>query len=402
MNTALTERDSRIDFIRGFFILMMCVDHFGFLLQTIGNNAAAKVYTYNSIGWSSGAEFFVFFSGYVIAIVYSKTLAARGFWRLQLRAAHRGWELYVRNGLVFLLVLALVPLLFSGDAKLLHATQLDVAADYGVGAILAFMRLAYMPTYLEVLPLYMVLMAVAPAFLLLHARSRWLPIAVSGAVWLAVQFFPWLNFYSPSPWHFNPLAWQFVFFIGMWLAKEFPLTQFDRTQQVRKVAIVVSVLGLCTVLKLIDKADVVLPLIGVVDIPGHAKPNVEPLRLLHFLLVIYLIGVAMPSNEWVRKRLLTRGVAQVGTHSLDCFSTSIVLGYLTAGVFSLTQRGTLEYFVLEAVNVFGIVLAAFWFQWLKTPPWRSPPGGQPQSHGSRPAVSVSAPATGFAGAVRHG
>ncbi len=68
------ERDTRIDFLRGAFILMMVVDHFGHLLSLIGSNAQAKIYTYQSIGWSSAAEFFVFFSGYVIATVYSKTM----------------------------------------------------------------------------------------------------------------------------------------------------------------------------------------------------------------------------------------------------------------------------------------------------------------------------------------
>lgn len=375
MSTPVTERDSRIDFIRGFFILMMCVDHLGHLMQIIGNNAAAKVYTYNSIGWSTGAEFFVFFSGYVIATVYSKSVLSRGFFRTQLRGLHRGWELYVRNGLVFLLVLALVYLLFPGNEGLLKSTRLNLAGEYGGSLIMSFMTFAYFPTYLEVLPLYMVLMAVAPAFVYMHARSRWIPISVSAAVWLIVQFHPTLNFHTPGAWHFNPFAWQFVFFLGMWVAKEFPLTQFDRSHQGRKVTIVLSVLALCAVLKLMDKSDVILPFIGALDIPGHGKPNVEPLRLAHFLLVVYLIGIAMPPNEWIKSHIATRGVARVGTHSLDCFSTSIVLCYLIAGVFSLTGRGTAEYFVLQVINTLVIVLLAFWFQWIKTPPWRAPPGG---------------------------
>ncbi|WP_326533358.1 OpgC domain-containing protein [Pseudorhodoferax sp.] len=373
--SSASQRDSRIDFLRGFFILSMCVDHLGYLLQVIGNQAAAKVYTYQSLGWSSAAEFFVFFSGYVIATVYSRTLAARGFARTQLRGLHRSWELYVRNGLVFLLVLALVPWLFAGSTGLLQGTRLNLAEGHGAQVVLAFMRFDYFPTFLEVLPLYMVLMAVAPAFLWLQARLRWLPIALSAALWLAVQADPGLNFHTPGAWHFNPLAWQFVFFLGVWIAAELPLDRVDRAQRGRKLALALALLAACTLLKGLDKAGTVLPLVGALDIPGTGKTDMQPLRLLHFLLVLWLIALAMPSNDWVRGHALARGVARVGTHSLDCFCASIVGCYLLAGVFALSARGTPAYFALQAINVFGIVLLACWFQWLKTPPWRAPPAG---------------------------
>lgn len=391
MSTSTIERDTRIDFIRGVFILMMCVDHFGFLVSLIGSNAHAKMYTYNSIGWSSGAEFFVFFSGYVIATVYSRTMAGPGFWKTQLRAGHRAWELYVRNAFIWVLALAMMHWLFNGDAALLAATQISRAGSYPDAGILAFMTLRYAPTYFEVLPLYMTLMLLAPGYLWLHARSRFGAIGLSALVWGAVQLHPRLNFYSDQgAWNFNPFAWQFVFFLGMWFAKELPLTTFNRDHRLRKAALLVGVLALCAVLKLLDKADVVLPLIGTIDIPGHAKPNVEPLRLAHFLLVIYLVGLVMPSNDWVKQRWLTRGVALVGTHSLDCFCFSILLGYASAGLFSTTPRGTLEYFVLVAVNLFGLVLAAFWFTWLKTPPWRPPSGDAPKESAPPQPVPTAA------------
>lgn len=374
-SAAASERDSRIDFLRGFFILSMCIDHLGFLLQGVGYNTALKVYTYQSIGWSSAAEFFVFFSGYVIATVYSRSLATRGFFRTQLRGLHRGWELYVRNGLIFLLVLAFIPWAFPQSEGLMSFSRLQLAPEYGDKVVLAFMRFEYFPAFLEVLPLYMVLMAVAPAFLYLHMRSRWVPILLSGMLWLAVQFMPALNFRTPGAWHFNPLAWQFVFFLGVWFAKERPLASFDRSNQVRKVLAALCLLTLCSALKAMDKVNLSLPLIGAIDIPWHGKTNVEPLRLLHFLLVVWFIAVAMPSNGWIRSHALPRGVARVGTHSLDCFSASIVSCYVLAGLFSWSGRGATEYFMVQAVNVFGMVLIAVWFQWIKTPPWRTPPGG---------------------------
>lgn len=386
------ERDSRIDFLRGFFILSMSLDHLGHLLQNIGNLSTAKVYTYQSLGWSSAAEFFVFFSGYVVASVYSRSMAARGFWRTELRGVHRAWELYGRNGLVFLLVMLLVPLLFPGNAALLHSTRLDLAENFGARVAFEFMRFAYLPTFLEVLPLYMVLMVAAPVFLYLHRLSRWLPLAVSVAIWLAVQFDPSLNFRTPGGWHFNPLAWQFIFVLGLWLAREMPLSEFDRTHQARKLALVLGLLVACTLLKAVDKAGIALPLVGPIEIPGTGKTNMQPIRLLHFLLVVWLIAIAMPSNAWIRRHVVTRGVARVGTHSLDCFCASIVLCYLLAGVFSWTGRGTSAYFAVQAANMVTIILLAFWFQWLKTPPWRSPPGGTGRAVAASPSGGAVRPA----------
>lgn len=378
MSALPKERDTRIDFIRGVFILMMVADHFGYLLSLIGSNAQAKVYTYNSIGWSSGAEFFVFFSGYVIATVYSKTMNEAGFWKAQLRSTHRAWELYARNALVFMLALAMMRWLFDGNTALYAATQLDRAARLPDNGILAFMSLQYAPTYLEVLPLYMQLLLFTPIFLWLHARSRVASIVLSALLWLLVQLKAPLGLdVLAVRGTFNPWAWQFLFFLGMWFAKECPLTTFDRSHAQLKVAVLLGVLALCTVVKLIDKSNLVLPVLGAIDVPGHAKPDLEPLRLAHFLLVVYLIGVVLPANDWVKQRLLTRGIAQVGTHSLDCFCFSILLNYATAGLFSMTPRGTLEYFVLQLVNVGGVVAAAFFFSWLKTPPWRPQPVPRP-------------------------
>lgn len=377
MTQPSTGRDTRIDFIRGIFIVMMAADHFGYLASLIGTHAKAKVFTYNSIGWSTGAEFFVFFSGYVIATVYSKTLAEQGFWKAQLRAGHRAWELYARNALVFMLATALVAGLCADTPSLLAATQIDKGLARPDGGITAFMAFQYAPTYLEVLPMYMALMLAAPAFLLLHARHATAAIAGSAAIWLAVQAWPALNFYRGEvAWNFNPFAWQFVFFLGMWFAKEKPLTSFSRRHRRTRLALCLAVLAACSLLKWLDKAGVALPLVGTLSIPWHAKPNVEPVRLLHFLLVIYIVGLLMPGNEVVRRFWISRQVAKVGTHSLDCFCLSILVGYATAAAFAAGARDTPAYFACVAVNIGALLLAANFFGWIKTPPWKS---GRPRA-----------------------
>jgi hypothetical protein len=82
------------------------------------------------------------------------------------------------------------------------------------------------------------------------------------------------------------------------------------------------------------------------------------------------------------------------THSLDCFCFTLLLGYASAGLFSISARGTLEYIVLVAVDLTGLVLAAFWFGWLTTPPCRTAMGDAvktPAAHA--PATTVRWPAS---------
>jgi hypothetical protein len=74
-----------------------------------------------------------------------------------------------------------------------------------------------MPLNMNVLPLYVVVLAVSPAVLWLLRKMPALALALVATVYAAANLFG-LNFPS-SPhgyWYFNPLAWQFLFVLGAW------------------------------------------------------------------------------------------------------------------------------------------------------------------------------------------
>jgi hypothetical protein len=71
--------------------------------------------------------------------------------------------------------------------------------------------------YLNILPMYAVLLLVTPALLWLGLRRPRLLLALSVLVWLLTGLREWNlpNFPNPGGWFFNPLAWQLIFVIGL-------------------------------------------------------------------------------------------------------------------------------------------------------------------------------------------
>ena len=78
------------------------------------------------------------------------------------------------------------------------------------------MTLTYVPNYFDILPMYLVVLAMMPLVVALGRVSRGAVAALVLSVWGAAQAGwnlpaePW----SDRPWFFNPLGWQLVFFTG--------------------------------------------------------------------------------------------------------------------------------------------------------------------------------------------
>ena len=87
-------------------------------------------------------------------------------------------------------------------------------------ALVQALTLQFQPAFMDILPLYVVLLAVLP-FVLAGFRS-WPAVRcfVSFALWLAVQFdnrFALSAYPGPDRvWYLNPFAWQALFLLGAW------------------------------------------------------------------------------------------------------------------------------------------------------------------------------------------
>ena len=385
-------RDLGIDLIRGVGILMIAVDHLaGVVVRLELPGTVNPFVSWTRLGWSSAAEFFVFFSGYLIGVVYLQTLRQRGLAMTYARAMHRCWQIYAANVLTLCLVLLLLHDGMFANQQLDRFVSLSALGDGdALTGLVRFLALQTAPTFFEILQLYVIFLLAAPLVLLLARRSAAAAIAGSVALWLAVQVDPSFNLLR---WNFNPYAWQLVFVLGMvvgmggWFGKLRSMT--SRWTSRRSLLIGTgTLLSIALLIKIGDKGGWHWPLLGPLHVAGIDKTSLGALRLVHFLVSVLFVVQLLPSSERLQRWLPARAVATVGQFSLECFCFSTVLVYACIGL--LLNSVGVGPFVLSSAGVVVLLLVcgfAAALRWLRGQPWRgdSSRDAMPSDAGARDA-----------------
>jgi hypothetical protein len=210
-----TERDLRLDFFRGLALFCIFIDH-------LPNNILAE-FTIQSVMFSDAAEVFILISGYAAGMVYGRAMERLGFLAAGVRVYHRVWQLYVAHVFLFMMFMAMVAYTVGALNNSIYAEEFG-AANFlnqpGLALVEALM-LQFQPAFMDILPLYIVLLAVLP--LVLAGFRSWprTMFFASLALWMGVQFDSRVALPAyPGPdrvWFFNPFAWQALFLIGAWL-----------------------------------------------------------------------------------------------------------------------------------------------------------------------------------------
>lgn len=201
-----SRRNVAIDVLRGYCILMMVTSHIA--TQSYVNNGV------HLLRFVSGAEGFVFLAGLVLGMVYRRRLDAAPARQAYAAIWKRASMLWLVHCVLTLAAVAANPLLFH-YADIPDVSRLPL---WGVVWLTATLRLQ--PGHmLNILPLYVFLLAAAPLCfeLLRRGRTGWV-LAASAAVFLYTQFEPgagrWVDPISGGE-AFPPLAWQILFVPGI-------------------------------------------------------------------------------------------------------------------------------------------------------------------------------------------
>ena len=204
-------RDLRLDLFRGLANWAIFLDH-------VPNNAVAWLTTRN-YGFSDAADIFVFISGYTAAFVYAKSMLVQGFVAGTARLLKRVWQLYVAHVLLFVFYIAAIGWVAETYNHSHLVDEFNVAGliDHPMLTLKQGLLLKFKPLNLDVLPLYIVLMAAFPLVLWLMLRRPDFAIASSLVLYFAARQFGWnLPAYPSGVWYFNPFTWQFLFIPGAW------------------------------------------------------------------------------------------------------------------------------------------------------------------------------------------
>lgn len=364
-------RDIRLDLFRGLALWFIFLDH-------IPTNIVSWL-TVRNYGFSDATEIFVFISGYTAVIAYSNMMRREGWPRTAARVYHRVWQLYVAHILLFVAFTAQVAWVSVArdTPALIEETEMLGFGQNPYEAILEAALLKFRPINLDVLPLYIVLLAIFP--LVLPVVVRWPQVVVAMAIGLyaATSRYNWnLPAYPDDKvWFFNPMAWQVIFHVGAASAVLGPkLTRLDRFRwQLTALAITLLVFSAFIALSWhYNSLERLVPDWVGRQIYPIDKTNLDVLRLLHFLAVAWLTRLLVPENAPFLNWRIWRPLRRCGEASLLIFCLSTFLALSGQVIVAHYEDFISSQILVSVAGIMIMCLAAYAAAWFKDSDRRTP------------------------------
>jgi hypothetical protein len=364
--TVRVERDLRLDFFRGLSLFFIFIDH-------IPGNVLAYA-TVRVIAFSDAAEVFIFISGYTAALVYGQWLVRRGPLFATVQIYHRVWQLYVAHIFIFVIYTAEVSyatLQLKTETLSEELRLNDFLAQPHV-AIIKMLLLQYQPEFLDILPLYIVLLAMFPLVLVLLYRRPFLPLIVSFAIYLLTLYFGWepKTYPAGEGWFFNPFAWQFLFVVGATAGHAYAggLPALPRWPWVSRVAIAVALA--CAIIKLswiAHQLNGAIPGLfqGQLEEIAEDKSDLSALRLVSFFALTLVVVHFIKRDSAILRNPLAGLVTRCGQHSLQVFCLGILLSVSGRFVINATSDRVLTQLAVDAVGIALMIALAQLLSWYK-------------------------------------
>ena len=309
----------------------------------------ANWYTLHNFSLSDAAEVFVFLAGTSSMLAYGQAFRRYGIVAGLRQIAARCAKIYAVQATLFLVTMGLAVV--RRQARYANPIAGPIL-DAGWIGILRGLAFGALPTYLDILPLYIVLLGLFPFVYALSRVSPWLALAASGGVWLEVNVRQNLNLpnmLSSDGWYFNPFAWQFLFTIGALSAALLRPVGDVPPNRARLQLLCLAYLAFGLV-ETLDWAHWGLPDLTPLNIGQPDKSLLSPFRLLSIVALIYL-AFSSPRFEGWCGRPFMRPLAACGRHSLEVFATGCLLAYASRFLF---ERFGAHWPLQVGVNVVGV------------------------------------------------
>ncbi len=381
--TAPAGRDLRLDFFRGLALWLIFLDH-------IPHNIVNWI-TIRNFGFSDATEAFVFISGYTAAFVYGRAMQQRGFVVASARVLRRVWQIYVAHMFLFVIYMAEIAYVSVRFDNPLYSEEMgifDFLKQPDVTLLQALM-LKFKPANMDVLPLYIVLLAALPPMIWLLLRRPALALAASVALYSAALYFD-LNLPSfPSGhWVFNPFAWQLLFIFGAWCALA-GTKQFDRFLHSRfavglAIAYLIFAFAIATTWH-VPRYGYLVPRVLADWMYPIDKTNLDVLRFAHFLALATLAVRFVPAHAAWLKSAAAYPAVLCGQHSLEIFCLGVFLSFAGHFVLSELNSSILTQFAVSLLGIAIMVATAAVLSWYK------------RVEGQRPGPPARPPGTTLAG-----
>lgn len=327
--------------------------------------------TTRNYGFSDFAEVFVFIAGYAAAIVYAKSMATQGFAAGTSRLFERAWQLYVAHVVLLAVNLAVVSWAAQtyNQSTLLDEFNVSRFIDHPVATLTQGLLLTYKPFNLDILPLYIVMLAACPPLLWLMLRRPDAAILGSLAVYFAARQFGWnLPAYPAGVWYFNPFTWQFLFMIGAWCA----LGGASRLKTVTRSSAVFFFGTAYLIFALLMTMAWHFETFGnwfpewlVSAFNPSDKTNLAPYRIVHFVVIAVLVVRFVPIDWPGLRSPLLRPLIVCGQRSLEVFCVGLLLSFIGHFLLQVISNSLPTEILVSAGGIGLMTGVAYYRSWSK-------------------------------------
>ena len=206
---SMNRRDTFVDGIRGLALVVICLNHIP---------SPITPYTFESLGFFSAAEVFVFISGFVAGFVYAPSHRGIEPRKLRIKAWRRTGILWCAFVLAFGLSFFIRSWGGVGAGGWRNILERPFLRAWGYSGLLLLR-----PNFVGILPVYIVCMALTPVAISLLEQRRYdiLYVACAG-IWLFGQFGgshaiegAMARVTGVGAGHFDIFGWQALFFLGL-------------------------------------------------------------------------------------------------------------------------------------------------------------------------------------------
>ena len=337
-------RDHRIDVFRGIALVMIFINH--------APQNAFEALTSRNFGFSDAAEGFVLLAGVAAGLAYGDDFRRHDHWRGLARIMRRVWSIYLVQILITVVAIgtAAAAAKWFGAPDMMRNHGIWVLVTDPLGFLIGLPLLTHHLGYVDILPLYLVLLLALPA--LLWAALRWpIPLLIlSLLLWAAAGHWR-LNLPTypvDGGWFLSPFSWQVLFVVGLlsglatgqahrfvprrrwlqWLTGGFVLfsaiwMNWPAFAEVMRSGLAVAHdAGLSQVFTHFDKTHLTAP------------------RLLHVLALGYFLA-SLPAIRVLAQSRIAAPLALLGRQSLPVFALGTVLAFAIQTVKTETGQNLL-------------------------------------------------------------
>jgi hypothetical protein len=358
---AAPDRDLRVDLLRGFATWFLFLDH-------IPQNAV-NVVTLRNYGFAGAADVFVFVAGYAAALTFGRMALERGMVVTSTRILRRVWQLYAAYLVLFVIYVEVISNVAaqSANTELFDEYNVTGIVDHPIRTLMHGLMLMARPLNLDVLQLFVALMAAFPLVLWGMLRRPNFTLAVSVAVYAAARIFDFnLPTFPSGTWYFNPFCWQLLAVLGAWFAVNGnKVTAAAHRVPLLLIAAEAYLLFAAAVMIAahVPSIAAVMSNFGFDPFSASDKEDLALYRVVHLLALALLFTYWVPRDWPVLRSRLLQPVMKCGDEWLTSFCVGVFLSFAAHMALITGPNSVVMQVLVSAIGIATMTAVAYYISW---------------------------------------